>query len=96
MTATAFVWTLLSPFAYRLLVQERGWSGHRRRQPPGVNKLATAEWNVATDIDWSIDVHPWKIARDPDNLLSPARRSPDVRGRGRATPAIPRSRRPRG
>ena len=27
-------------------------------------------WNASTDIDWDIDVDPWKIARDPNNPLN--------------------------
>src|SRR5947199_8899757 len=33
-------------------------------------KAKTSMWNVSTDIDWDIDVDPWKIARDPNNPLN--------------------------
>ena len=33
-------------------------------------KAKTSQWNAATDIDWDIDVDPWKIARDPNNPLN--------------------------
>src|ERR1700730_4936574 len=33
-------------------------------------KAKTSMWNVSSDIDWDIDVDPWKIARDPDNPLN--------------------------
>ncbi|HZR15364.1 MAG TPA: ferritin-like domain-containing protein [Acidimicrobiia bacterium] len=33
-------------------------------------KAKTSMWNVATDIDWDIDVDPWKIARDPNNPMN--------------------------
>ncbi|MBV9662334.1 MAG: ferritin-like domain-containing protein [Actinobacteria bacterium] len=33
-------------------------------------KAKTSQWNVSTDIDWDIDVDPWKIARDPNNPLN--------------------------
>jgi hypothetical protein len=32
-------------------------------------KAKTSMWNVSTDIDWSIDVDPARIARDPTNPL---------------------------
>ena len=33
-------------------------------------KAKTSMWNASTDIDWDIDVDPWKIARDPNNPLN--------------------------
>ncbi len=33
-------------------------------------KAKTSMWNVSSDIDWDIDVDPWKIARDPNNPLN--------------------------
>ncbi len=33
-------------------------------------KAKTSMWNVATDIDWDIDVDPWRIARDPNNPMN--------------------------
>jgi hypothetical protein len=33
-------------------------------------KAKTSMWNVSSDIDWGIDVDPWKIARDPDTPLN--------------------------
>src|SRR5256714_6505657 len=33
-------------------------------------KAKTSMWNVSTDIDWDIDVDPWKIARDPNNPIN--------------------------
>jgi P-aminobenzoate N-oxygenase AurF len=33
-------------------------------------KAKTSMWNVSADIDWDIDVDPWKIARDPNNPLN--------------------------
>ena len=32
-------------------------------------KAKTSQWNASTDLDWSIDVDPAKIARDPNNPL---------------------------
>jgi hypothetical protein len=47
------------------------WSYDRAR--PQLSKLyekaKTSMWNVATDIDWNIDVDPARIARDPSNPL---------------------------
>ena len=36
-------------------------------------KAKTSRWNVSSDIDWEIDVDPWKIARDPNNPLNTTR-----------------------
>jgi hypothetical protein len=33
-------------------------------------KAKVSMWNASTDIDWDIDVDPWKIARDPNNPLN--------------------------
>jgi len=33
-------------------------------------KAKTSQWNVSTDIDWDIDVDPWKIARDPRTIAA--------------------------
>ncbi len=48
------------------------WDYERSR--PALSKLyekaKTSMWNVSTDIDWDIDVDPWKIARDPNNPLN--------------------------
>jgi hypothetical protein len=33
-------------------------------------KAKTSQWNVTTDIDWSIDVDAWAIARDPNNPMN--------------------------
>jgi hypothetical protein len=33
-------------------------------------KAKTSMWNVSSDIDWDIDVDPWRIARDPANPMN--------------------------
>src|SRR5437899_12868661 len=33
-------------------------------------KAKTSMWNVSTNIDWEIDVDPWKNARDPNHPLT--------------------------
>ena len=44
------------------------WDYERSR--PALAKLyeraKNSQWNVSTDIDWGIDVDPWRIARDSD------------------------------
>ena len=63
-------------------------------------KAKTSQWNVTTDIDWDIDVDPWKIARDPNNPLNThdgarARRHAvrEAVARTSGTTSAPRSRR---
>src|SRR3989475_4317937 len=48
------------------------WDYERSREPliKLYEKAKTSQWNAATDIDWDIDVDPWKIARDPNNPLN--------------------------
>jgi len=48
------------------------WDYERSREPliKLYEKAKTSMWNASTDIDWSIDVDPWKIARDPNNPLN--------------------------
>jgi hypothetical protein len=47
------------------------WDYERSR--PALAKLyeraKNSQWNVSTDIDWGIDVDPWRIARDPTNPM---------------------------
>src|SRR5687767_15860306 len=48
------------------------WDYERSR--PQLSKLyekaKTSQWNVSTDIDWSIDVDALAIARDPNNPMN--------------------------
>jgi hypothetical protein len=48
------------------------WDYERSR--PQLSKLyekaKTSQWNVTTDIDWSIDVDAWAIARDRNNPMN--------------------------
>ena len=48
------------------------WDYERSREALSklYEKAKTSMWNVSTDIDWDIDVDPWKIARDPNNPLN--------------------------
>src|SRR5438270_9878910 len=48
------------------------WDYERSREPliKLYEKAKTSMWNATTDIDWDIDVDPWKIARDPNNPLN--------------------------